>query len=110
MTSAPKNKTVVVTGASSGIGRAAALELARRGANLVLAARRRELLEEVAVACRALGVECHVVVTDVTKHEDCARLIETAGDVDVLVNNAGFAIFDAFESAKPADLESMMQT
>ncbi|MBV8547580.1 MAG: SDR family NAD(P)-dependent oxidoreductase [Acidobacteria bacterium] len=110
MTSALNKKTVVVTGASSGIGRAAALELARRGANLVLAARRGELLEEVAVACRALGVECRTVVTDVTKRDDCARLIEAAGDVDVLVNNAGFAIFDAFESAKPDDLESMMQT
>src|SRR4051812_37874095 len=110
MTSPLKNQTVVVSGASSGIGRAAALELARRGANLVLAARRGELLEEVAVVCRALGVECRVVVADVTKRDDCARLIETAGNVDVLVNNAGFAIFDAFESAKPDDLEAMMQT
>ena len=100
MTSALKNKTVVVTGASSGIGRAAALELARRGANLVLAARRAELLEEVAVACRALGVECRTVVTDVTLRSDCQHLIDVAGDVDVLVNNAGFAIFDAFEIAR----------
>jgi short-subunit dehydrogenase len=76
----------------------------------VLAARRGELLEEVADACRERGVECIVVVTDVTKRADCARLIETAGTVDVLVNNAGFAIFDFFESAKPDDLEAMMQT
>src|SRR3954470_3362344 len=98
MTSALKNKTIVVTGASSGIGRGTALELARRGANLVLAARRGELLEEVAVACRALGVECRAVVADVTKRDDCVRLIETAGNVDVLINNAGFAIFEAFAS------------
>jgi short-subunit dehydrogenase len=110
MASALKDKTVVVTGASSGIGRAAALELARRGANLVLAARRGELLEQVATECRALSVECRIAVTDVTKREDCARLIETAGNVDVLINNAGFAIFDLFESARPDDLESMMQT
>src|SRR5207245_6264897 len=77
---------------------------------IFLAAPRAEQLEEVAVACRALGVECRTVVTDVTKRDDCARLIETAGDVDVLVNNAGFAVFDAFETAKPDDLESMMQT
>src|SRR3954447_23740626 len=110
MPSALKNKTVVITGASSGIGRAAALELARRGANLVLAARRAELLEEVAIACRALGVDCRTVVTDVTLRSDCQHLIDVAGDVDVLINNAGFAIFDAFENAKPDDLESMMQT
>src|SRR6266566_4020798 len=110
MTSVLKNQTVVVTGASSGSGRAAALELARRGANLVLAARRSELLEEVANECRALGVDCRIAVTDVTKRQDCTRLMETAGNVDVLVNNAGFAIFDPFESAKPDDLDSMMQT
>ena len=105
-----RNKTVVVTGASSGIGRAAALEFARRGANLVLAARRGEQLEEVAVACRALGVECRTVVTDVTLRSDCEHLIDVAGNVDVLVNNAGFAIFDPIESARPDDLEAMMQT
>jgi short-subunit dehydrogenase len=98
------------TGASSGIGRAAALEFARRGANLVLAARRGELLEEVARECRERGVDCRVVVTDVTQRADCEHLIETAGTVDVLVNNAGFAIFDPFESARPEDLEAMMQT
>src|SRR3954467_3322656 len=99
MTSPLKNQTVVVTGASSGIGRAAALEFARRGANLVLAARRSELLEAVAIECRALGVECRIVVTDVTLRSDCQHLIDAAGHVDVLVNNAGFAVFDPFESA-----------
>ncbi len=76
----------------------------------MLAARRQELLDEVAVACRALGVECRTVVTDVTLRSDCEHLIDLAGKVDVLVNNAGFAIFDPIESAKPDDLESMMQT
>ncbi len=110
MSSTLRQKTVVITGASSGIGRAAALELARRGANLVLAARRAEQLEDVGIACRALGVNCITVVTDVTQRGDCDRLIATAGTVDVLVNNAGFATFDPIESAKPDDLESMMQT
>src|SRR3954453_10024444 len=105
MPSTLKNKTVVVTGASSGIGRETALELARRGANLVLAARRAELLEEVAIACRALGVECRTAVTDVTLRSDCQHLIDAAGEVDVLINNAVFAIFDAFENAKSDDLE-----
>ncbi len=105
-----RQKTVVITGASSGIGRAAALEFARRGANLVLAARRGEVLETVAKECRALGADCKVVVTDVTQRADCEHLIDMAGSVDVLVNNAGFAIFDAIESARPDDLAAMMQT
>jgi short-subunit dehydrogenase len=105
-----EKKTVVITGASSGIGRAAALEFARRGAHLVLAARRQELLDDVATACRNLGVECRTVVTDVTLRADCEHLIDVAGKIDVLVNNAGFAIFDPIESAKPDDLEAMMQT
>ena len=88
-----RGKNVVVTGASSGIGRATALEMARRGANLVLGARRADRLEEVAAECRRLGVEAVAVPTDVTKPADCRRLIDTAGEVDVLVNNAGFAVF-----------------
>ena len=105
-----KGKTAVVTGASSGIGRAVALEFARRGANLVIAARRRELLDEVAQRCREHGVECTTIVADVANRADCKRLIDAAGGVDILVNNAGFATFDAFETAKPDDLEQMMRT
>jgi short-subunit dehydrogenase len=103
-------KNVIVTGASSGIGRATALEMARRGAHVVLAARRTELLEQVAAECRTFGVRALVVPTDVTKPEDCARLASAAGAVDVLVNNAGFAIFDAVADAKPDELRAMMET
>ena len=103
-------KNVVITGASSGIGRATALEMARRGANVVLAARRLEKLETVAAECRALGVRATAVVTDVTRPEDCVRLAEAAGTVDVLVNNAGFAIFDAVADAKTSDFRAMMDT
>src|ERR1041385_2317866 len=105
-----KGKTVLITGASSGIGRAAAVELARRGADLVIGARRAEPLETVAAECRALGVACTPVAADVTNRDDCARLVAAAPRIDVLVNNAGFAVFDAIESAKPEDLEAMMQT
>ncbi len=103
-------KTAVVTGASSGIGRAAAVELARRGANVVLAARRAERLEAVVRECEALGVRATAVVADVTSRDDCRRLIDAAGDVDVLVNNAGFAAFETIENAKPDDLTAMMAT
>jgi short-subunit dehydrogenase len=105
-----RGKTVVITGASSGIGAATALECARRGANLVIAARRAERLENVAQKCRANGVQCTVVVADVTRREDCERIVAAVPRVDILVNNAGFAIFDAIEEADPGDLESMMQT
>jgi short-subunit dehydrogenase len=105
-----EGKTVVITGASSGIGRAAALEFARRGANVVLAARRRERLEAVAEECRALGVQAMPVVTDVSVREDCQRLIAFVPRVDILVSNAGFGIYDPIEIAKASDLESMMQT
>ncbi len=105
-----KNRTVVITGASSGIGAATAMEMARRGANLVIAARRGERLEETASACRRLGVRCTPVIADVTRREDCQRLIAESGTVDVLVNNAGFAVFDSIAEARPDDLELMMQT
>jgi short-subunit dehydrogenase len=105
-----QNKTVVITGASSGIGKATALEFARRGANLIIGARRAELLDEVASLCRGQGVQCTAVVADVAKREDCQRLIDAAGRIDVLVNNAGFANFDSIEKASPDDLEQMMET
>lgn len=105
-----KDQVIVITGASSGIGRATALEFASRGANLVIAARRAELLDEVARGCRERGVSCTTIVADVSIRNDCKRLIDSAGAVDILVNNAGFAVFDAIENAHPDDLEAMMRT
>jgi len=105
-----RGRTAVVTGASSGIGRAAALELARRGANLVLAARRADRLSDVARACEAFGVTAKAVETDVNSRDACHALIAAAGRVDVLVNNAGFAVFDPIATARPEELEAMMRT
>jgi NAD(P)-dependent dehydrogenase (short-subunit alcohol dehydrogenase family) len=92
-----EGKVVVITGASSGIGRAAALEFARKGANVVLAARGVPALEEVAALCRQAGSLALVVETDVT-HEaavQClaAKALELTGRIDVWINNAGVTVF-----------------
>ena len=110
----PKGRHIIVTGASSGIGRAAAIALARRGARLTIAARRQAELARTADACRAEGAESEIVVADVSQRDECFRLAAAAaarfGPVDVLVNNAGFAIFDALAEANPGDVERMMTT
>ena len=81
---------VAITGASSGIGRALAVEYGRAGAKLTLVARRRELLEEVA---REIGREVHIVAQDLSDPERAAEWLPAAeeinGPVDVLINNAG---------------------
>jgi len=93
----------IVTGASSGIGRALALQLANQGAKVVLAARRADRLEQVAAICRHAGAEVLVVPTDVRDELQCKALIEKTlevfGRLDMLVNNAGLAasaLFDEF--------------
>jgi uncharacterized protein len=110
----PRNRHVLLTGASSGIGRSTALALAGRGAKLSLAARRQSELEKVAVECRALGADCVSIPADVSSREECERLVAEAearsGPIEILINNAGFAIFDPIAEARPEDLESMMAT
>ncbi|MDQ2078512.1 SDR family oxidoreductase [Marinimicrobium sp. ABcell2] len=96
-----KNAVVVITGATSGIGRATALAFARRGSLLVLAARDPEGLKSVASECTALGAETHTNVTDVTNPAAVSFLAEHAaglgnGRIDVWINNAGVGAVGGF--------------
>jgi short-subunit dehydrogenase len=99
-----EGNAAIVTGASSGIGRALCLELAARGGRLALAARDRSRLEDVAAACRERGAEAIVVPTDVGKPEDNAHLVATSvdsfGRLDVLVANAGFSHIARFDEVE----------
>ena len=94
-------KTIVVTGASSGIGKALCLALAPQRPRLVLAARDAASLEGVAARCREAGAETRVVPTDVTSRDECRRLVERTveefGGLDVLVNNAGVGMLARFD-------------
>jgi len=91
-----KNKTILITGASSGIGKAAALKLARKGATVILVARREELLKEVVGEIHLAGGTAYWYAGDLSKIEEIDKLTETILDehpsIDVLVNNAGRSI------------------
>jgi NADP-dependent 3-hydroxy acid dehydrogenase YdfG len=105
------DQVVVITGASAGIGAALADELAARGARLVLAARRGELLQ---AAVARLGAErAHAVVTDVTRRPDvqalCAAALARFGHVDVWVNNAGRGISRPLEQVGDEDIDAMVR-
>jgi NAD(P)-dependent dehydrogenase (short-subunit alcohol dehydrogenase family) len=94
-------QVVIVTGASEGIGRAIALQLAAEGAKLAVAGRNAQRLESLAGQCRALGSEVIAITGDVAREEDCRALIEgtlTAfGRLDMLINNAGRTMWARFE-------------
>lgn len=109
-----KNKVVVITGASSGIGKACAVEFARRGANLVLAARQYANLVELAASLeKEYGVRALAVQADVSKEEDCRSIIEQSlnafGQIDVLLNNAGISMRALFNELDLSVLKSLME-
>ncbi len=109
-----KDQSVIITGASSGIGKELALRYAKEGAWLTLAARNEEKLEEVAESCRNAGGKAVAVPTDVSDADQCERLIDICvndyGKIDVLVNNAGITMWSYFDKVKDLSvLEKVMQ-
>jgi NAD(P)-dependent dehydrogenase (short-subunit alcohol dehydrogenase family) len=107
-------KAAIVTGAGTGIGRAIALALAREGARVAVAGRRREKLEEVAQAIRQVGGEALVTVCDVSSEADSYRAVKDAeeafGHVNVLVNNAGALSVSTVESISVEEWDRLMAT
>ena len=107
-------RVAVVTGASRGLGKAIALTLAGAGADVVLAARSREALDQVAQEVAQHRRRALVVPTDVTRWEEMERLAavteETYGRVDVLVNNSGIVVEGPLLEADPADWHRVIDT
>ena len=105
-----KDKVVVITGASSGIGRALAMEYASRGMNIVMAARNPVRLEEAVREVEKKGGHALGVATDVSVEADCRHLVDQAidkfGRIDILINNAGISMRAVFEVT---DLEVIRQ-
>lgn len=107
-------KTVFITGASAGIGAALAREYARRGANLVLTARRRERLEEVASQCAGSGGKVLTYAADVTRDGDLPQVVAQAlrevSSIDIVIANAGFGVVGAAENLDLDDYRRQFET
>ncbi len=107
-----EGKVIAITGASSGIGEAAALLLASRGARLALGARRSDRLEALAGRIEAAGGQAVYTTVDVTRRDDVARLVALAtdrfGQLDVLVNNAGIGPISLLDELRIDDWDAMI--
>jgi NAD(P)-dependent dehydrogenase (short-subunit alcohol dehydrogenase family) len=109
-----KGKKALITGASSGIGRAAAILLAQEGADIVLAARNMTAMQEVKKEIEKLGRKAVAIETDVAKDESVAAMKEKAlkafGDIDLIINNAGMGIRGNLEDVSLDDWRFLINT
>lgn len=107
-----KNKVIVITGASSGIGESAARHLAQEGATVVLGARRTDRLQALANEIKKGGGNVLVQVTDVTQQDQVKALVDNAvntfGRVDVIINNAGVMLLSKLEDLKVDEWQQMI--
>ena len=106
------DKVVVLTGASQGIGKAAAREFVEAGCKVVLVARSEDLLQEVSTD---LGEEnCLAVPADIRQHSTHTLIVEKTmerfGGIDILVNNAGIGVYDKCEDVTEADVQTVIET
>lgn len=109
-----KEKVVIITGASSGIGKSLAFEFGEKGAKVILAARNIEHLNETVVELKSRGIDAIAVHTDVGVETDCRKLIETTinayGRIDVLINNAGISMRALFSELDLDVMHKLMNT
>ena len=109
-----KNQVILITGASSGIGKEAAIEFAKLGANIVLVARKKDKLEQTANELKKFDTIILVCQCDVSKRDQVKEMskivLEKFGSIDILVNNAGFAIYGSVSDLTIDEIESQMET
>ena len=108
-----KNKVVLITGASSGIGKQTAIEFAKLGSNIILVARRKDKLEQVENELKQFNVTTLICSCDVSKKDQVEIMSKTVLEkfnfVDNLVNNAGFAIYGSVLDLSIEEIESQME-
>lgn len=109
-----KNKNVVITGASSGIGEATAIEFAKKGANVILIARSKNKLDTVEQQLSKFDVKTLTCLCDVSNkiqvNQTCEYILKNFSSIDVLVNNAGFGILRKVSELSIEEIESQMAT
>jgi 3-oxoacyl-[acyl-carrier protein] reductase len=108
-----KGKTALITGAARGIGRAAAIALAKEGVNIGLIARTEETLQNVAKEVEAEGVKTSYSIADISSNDEVtkavAKIKDELGETDILINNAGIAKFGGFMDLEIAEWEKIIQ-